>query len=327
MATATMSDRTSPLRYVFGLLLACNTAMAGDWKLSDSVTGRLSFVDRSGDGASSGIVMQVSPRLSLSGRGARATANVNYGLTASTGSSDTNPRRLSHDLVARGKLEAIEDLLYIDASASARLVGNAATSGSVDSINADNDGNQSYSIKISPSFRPRTSNRYVSFVSNNSLDLVDYTSTNGGSGDGSTANTVNIGLQSGPFFTTYNWDVGVTQRTTSYEDRDDTRTDYSAGVGYRVDSRWRLNARAGWEENDVQTDRKNTNGVTWNLGGVWTPNPRTSATFDYGSQILWRDVCPRRQTSNQADHIDPGCFARYLQSACVQARGFVVLPG
>jgi uncharacterized protein (PEP-CTERM system associated) len=87
-------------------------------------------------------------------------------------------------------------------------------------------------------------------------------------------------------FTTFDWDVGATRTTTNFEDRDDERIEYSAGVGYRIDARWRLNGRVGWEDNDVQTDREDTDGFIWNAGAVWTPNPRTSVSGNYGYRYI-----------------------------------------
>jgi uncharacterized protein (PEP-CTERM system associated) len=269
-----------------GTLCSAPVVLAGDWKVTDSVKTGVTWLDRSGNDPSSGLVLQLSPKVSLAGRGARAKANVSYGLNATVGNSDTETRGLSHDLSATGQLEAIEDLVLIDAQASAKLVGNSATSGTVDSLNAEQDGRQSYSFKVSPSLKHQFDNRYVTVVSNNSFDLVGYTGGTEQANDSSTSNSWNLGLQSGPLFTTFNWDLGVTETTTSYEDRDDTRTSYSAGLGYRIDAQWRLNLRGGWEENDVQTDRDDTDGATWNVGGVWTPNPRTTVSGDYGYRYI-----------------------------------------
>ena len=197
--------------------------VAGKRDLDDSIDVSLTFVDRTGSDASSGPVAQVSPRFSLNRRGARAFADINYRPNLAIGGDNT--KTLTHDLTARGEVEAVEDLLYINATAGAGFVGNSATSGIVDPINGSNDGSQSYSLQISPSFRPRTDNRYVSFVSNNSFDLVGYTGGWRSTDDGSTSATWNL-VRGRPFFHNCNWDAGITQRTTRFDDRDDdTRTD------------------------------------------------------------------------------------------------------
>lgn len=276
-------------RAIGGLLfplaaLAAQPVLAGDWKLTDSLTVEATAVDRSGVNSRSGLVFQLSPRIGLSGRGARASADINYRLTTSIGSSDTNPRGLSHNLVATGEVEAIEDLLTIGAEAGAALVGNDATSGPIDAINVTSDGTQTYSLRVSPVLRHRF-NRYVNFVSRNSVDYVTY-SGNRAASDDSYSTTVNASLQSGTYFGAFNWSLNATQQTTEFDRRDDTRTHYSLGLGYRLNPRWAVNGSVGYEENDVLTTRTETDGETWDLGFDWTPNPRTSLSATYGQRYI-----------------------------------------
>ena len=272
------------LVFLFTLI---NPVFAGDWKLTDSVTTRLTFVDRTGNEAESGPVAQVTPRVSLNGRGSRSSAKVDYALTASLGGSDTDPEPLTHDLSAEGEVEAIEDFFFLGAQASAKLVGDSATSGRVDSINADTDGRQTYSLSVTPVFRHRL-NRYADFVSNNAIDYVDYT---GGSdsttaGEGSSSTTLNIGLQSGQALGPLSWSLGATRKNTDFDDREEKSTEANIGMGYRIDAQWSANSSIGYEDNEVQTARDNTDGVTWNVGAAWTPNPRTQASVNYGRRYI-----------------------------------------
>lgn len=258
----------------------------GDWKLTDSVSTELTAVDRTGNDSSSGVVAQVTPRITLEGKGARASARVNYGLTASLGSSDTDPEALTHDLTAEGDLEAIENFFFLGAQASAKLVGDSATSGNVDSINVNSDGRQTYSLQLTPTFRHRL-NRYANIVSNNVVDYVDHTGGSGGGDDeGSFGTTMNIGVTSGPVYGPLSWGISATRTRTDFDDREDKTTEANAELGYRIDGRWQVNSSVGYEDNEVQTDRDNTDGVTWNVGTVWTPNPRTSATLSYGQRYI-----------------------------------------
>lgn len=260
-------------------------ATSGDWTLKDSVTASATAVDRSGSNASSGLVLQLSPSIRLSGRGARATADLSYGLTASAGTGDTDPLGLSHNLLARGQVEAIEDFFFLGADASARLIGNSATAGRVDAINANADGRQSYSLRLTPQFRHRL-NRYADIVSNNAVDYVTYSGDNASGNDGSSSHTLNLGVRSGSFFLPFDWALDATRKETDYEDYDETRTSYTAAGGYRLNPRWRLNGRVGYEDNDVRTTRADTSGSIWALGADWTPNPRTSLSAEYGRRYL-----------------------------------------
>ncbi len=153
-----------------GLLLALSgSALAGDWKLSDSISTKVTAVDRSGDQSSSGLVGQLTPRVVLKGEGGRSKADIDYGITASVGGSDIDPESFTHDLNATAELEVVENFFTLGGRASADLVGKSATAGRADSINLNDDGRQSFSVEILPTFHRRL-NRYANLVSNNSID-------------------------------------------------------------------------------------------------------------------------------------------------------------
>ncbi len=254
--------------------------LAGDWRLTDSVTASMTAVDRTGNDAESGLVAQVSPGIRLSGEGARARADLSYRLTASVGLGDIDPRGVSHNLNANGQVEVVEDFFFLGGRAGARLVGDSLTSGPVDPIN--DEGSQSFSLAVLPEFRHRL-NRYANLVSRNAIDYVTYS---GDGRDDSYSTTVNLGVLSGPEFGPVNWTLDATQRRTEFEDRSDKNASYTAGVGYRVSGRWAVSATAGYEENDVSTLRTDTDGFIWNVGTVWTPNPRTSLDLTYGERYI-----------------------------------------
>lgn len=262
--------------------------MAGDWKLTDSVTASLDVVDRSGRDASSGVVASISPRISLNGRGGRTTADVNYQLTTSIGTGDTDPRGLSHNLTATGRLEAVEDRLFIGANAAARLAGRTATSGPVDPVNARSDGVQSYSVGIQPEYRQHI-NRYADFVSQNSIDYVTYSGDDRDGGNDSTSARIHAGIRSGRHFSRLSWSLDASREETDYDSASrtsDTRSSYTAGVGYRIDRTWSVNGSLGYEKNDVETTRSDTDGLIWNVGTSWAPNPRTSLSASYGERYF-----------------------------------------
>ena len=291
------SSRRVDLSLVLGaatiLLIVSSKGIARDFfdraetTLDDRQEIRYVYVNRNGRDDGAGGVLQFSPGFSLTRNRARASTSIRYRADLSWGLSDIDPETLTHDLTAESNIEAIEDLLYVDVTAGARVVGDSTTSGTVDAINLGSDGTQSYSFQVSPSFRPRTDNRYVRFESNNSVNLVDYTGGSDRSNNsGSNATRLNARLVSGPFFTTFDWDIDATQTTTDFDDRDDTRRSYSAGIGYNVSPRLRFNGRAGYEDNDVDTRRSDTEGVFWDVGADWRPSRRTSVSVNYGNRYF-----------------------------------------
>jgi uncharacterized protein (PEP-CTERM system associated) len=249
-------------------------------------------VDREPDDTNdnSGQVLQVSPQLRLSREGGRATANINYTPTISVGFGDTNPKFLTHQLFANGRLEAVENRFFIGADARAGLTGANSSGEFVDAINFNSaNAQQSYSFGITPEYR-QPLNRYANFVSKNRFDWVTYSGNDGGGGsDGSVGTTLNASIISGRHFNAFSWSLNATQRRNLFDNsdqKDPTRTNYSTRLGYRFGPRWAVNGSVGYEDNDIQTNRNDTNGATWDVGARWTPNPRTSVDADFGERYF-----------------------------------------
>ena len=138
---------------VSGTGLMPAVAAAGDWVFDHSSTVKLSHVDRTGDDGYSGQILQGTPNLHLHGEGGRFTADVNYNPTISLGNSDTDPKFLTHELLARSRLEAVEDRFFVGADASARLTGSTSSGAQVDAINYNSEGGQqSYSFGLTPEY-------------------------------------------------------------------------------------------------------------------------------------------------------------------------------
>ena len=267
------------------------SARAGKWVFDPSspVTANLDYVDRTGDDSYNGQVLRVAPTFRLSREGGRAVANINYNPTVAVGTGSTNPKFLTHQLLASGRLEAVENHFFIGADARAGLNSANSSAETVDAINFNSsNGQQSYAFGITPVYRHRL-NRYANFVSSNRFDWVTYSGNDGGDGsDGSRGQTLNASIRSGRYFNAFNWNLNATQRKTFYnsDQEDQTRNDYTAGLGYRFGPRWAVTGLIGYEDNDIQTNRDDTNGFIWDVGARWTPNPRTSVSAEYGDRYF-----------------------------------------
>lgn len=249
-----------------------------------SLQNGLVFIDRTGSDEGTGVVGQVIPGVRFQRRGSRASADVNYRMYLSAGTGDTDVQGIAHDLTAEGRIEAIEDLLFVGAQASASLIGDSGTTGSVDSINLNSEnGTQTYALKVTPALRPRGSNPFARFVSENVLDIVEYSDS---TFDGSTSYTLNAGVVSGPYFDTSAWDVGATHNVAQFENRDDERNEVSGGLVHTLNSRWKLLGRIGYEDNDILTRRSDTDGLIWSVGTDWAPSRRTRVELEYGERYF-----------------------------------------
>ena len=102
------------------------TAFSGDWKVTDDIGLTTTAVDRNGNDSYTGVVFQLSPRWVATGRGGRITANVNYQPTLSYGTGSTDPKALTHQLLATSRTEVVRNRFFVGANASAGLRGNRA---------------------------------------------------------------------------------------------------------------------------------------------------------------------------------------------------------
>ena len=131
------------------------------------------------DDGYSGQILQATPNLHVHGEGGRFSADVNYQPIVSVGNSDTDPELLTHDLLGRARLEAVEDKFFIGADTSARLTGNSSSSASVDAVNFNSEGGQQvFTFGLTPEYRHHI-NKYADFTSNNRFDWVTYSGNNG----------------------------------------------------------------------------------------------------------------------------------------------------
>jgi uncharacterized protein (PEP-CTERM system associated) len=290
IAAAKMTQRLARLRVhsccAFLTLFTASPGWAGDWQRFEAITGAVTAVDRTGDNAQSGVVLQASPQFGLTGQGGRSTADINYRLTASLGLGSTDPRPLAHNLVARGEVEAVEDFFFLGATAGARLGGTSSLAGPVDAINFNADGgSQSFSLGLQPRFVAHL-NRYVDLVSDNRFDLVAYTSDSERSDD-SRSGRLHVGARSGRYFGPWSWRADLSEQTTRYDSRDDETRSYARlTASYPIDTHFLLSGSVGYEDNDVRTNRAVTSGSTWDVGVRWKPNPRTDLNGVYGSRYF-----------------------------------------
>ena len=267
--------------------LGIGAVNAGDWTFTESTRLSATYIDRTGDNAQSGAVLQLAPTFTLDGQGGRSRGNVVYTPTFSVGGGSTDPRFFTNDLIARGEIDVVDEVFVLGLNAGAGLQGSTGLASDVDAINVDtDDGRQYYSLGIEPKFFAHL-NRYADLVSLNSWNAVWYSRQDDEDReDGSQQRRVHLGVRSGRIFGPLSWRGDVSNRVTDYDDRDDERTEVDAGVGYRVSPKLSVNANAGYEWNDVQTSRSDTDGVTWNVGANYAPTSRTNVSANYGQRYF-----------------------------------------
>ena len=281
----TMSWFSWPLSLAVLAVGLVPSAQAGDWDFRHRTAVGLTAVDRTGEGAQNGMVLQAIPQIFLTGEGGRVKADINYRLTASAGSDGVDPKSFAHDGYARVRGEVVDDFFWLGANATAGLTGGSAGSGPIDAINFNTDGGrQYYTVAVNPEFRQHL-NRYAEIYSLNSFSYVNSDTENSSSND-STKMTLNLGVRNGRYFSQFGWALNATYNKTDYSDYSQTRSLIDATLRRRLNANWAVFGRVGYEDNDVQTNVSNPNGAIWSVGGTWNPSPRTRVSADYGSRYF-----------------------------------------
>lgn len=261
------------------------SASAADWKTSANISAGAVFtdnVDLVSNGKESDLTPTLTPSISLHGKGARASIDLTAAaeINGQGGSNDSiNPR-----LQADAKAELWERTAFIDFNAT-------ATQNSIEPLsvtgsgNLNNRGNKTttYSYKISPYLKSRFKGladmelRYTYNGLNHSQGSVGDT----------TSETVNLSIASGPDFRLFSWGVNASNRATDNDQGQVSElSTVDFNLGYQFNRHWRVTGSIGTESNDFASTSSNRDGSRWDLGGVWTPNPRTVFDFGYGNRFF-----------------------------------------
>jgi len=253
---------------------------AGDWKLTDSIGISTSALQRDNKNSpdTTDLSLQIRPNISLNGQSGRTSANIRYGLTSSFRDSGNNATNLSHSLNGSARSEIYEDQIFLTATARAGLTTARSTSASVDSVTAANDGIQTYALTLGPSFRHHLS-KYVDIVSDNTFGFSGSDSNN--SSDSFTQ-LYNINLNSGRYFSRFNWSAGFVDSFRQIDTRTENTQSVNASGSYRLNRKIQLRAGLGYSSSDAPTSRSSNSSANWTFGGNWTPNSRTVLNAIFG---------------------------------------------
>ena len=271
--------------------VSIGSVFGGDWKLDvqERLETNLVFTDnrRLDQDGRSDTLIDLRPGLSLSREGARVKVDLDYELAITQSLSEDPGTDLSNILSAALASELYENVLFLDATAGANLIAVSGLSSlGSDGIYNDANSTQAYSFSVSPYTRHRLG-RYADVLTRLTVDFVD---TEGGAISGSGGLELDVTFSSGRHFTRLPWSVSLQETRTDREDRTDEQTSLTGQLNYQLDHKWSFFTRVGIEDNKVQTTRSDTDGLIWNVGGSWTPNPRTDLGFDFGQRYFGNTI-------------------------------------
>ena len=279
---------------VFMAVGIASSAQALDWRFAPSVGASATLTDnvnQSPDNKDSALILQVFPGFTLQSEGSRRVeATMSYYLSgvARFGGDDDND--INHRLNATGKVELMDDFLFVDANARVSqdlisLVGSPADA----AINGSNRATTS-SYSISPYIQRRFGTfadaeaRYtvsgVLFEENVASDLL--------------SNEFIASLNSGSRFNTLTWGLNysfrdVSDRSYGVNDTSYTYERADLTLGYALTRKFQLTGNVGheWIEYDsALAAANNRDDSIWSAGFAWSPSRRTSIEASMGQRFF-----------------------------------------
>lgn len=258
---------------------------AAEWDISESVSLNEVYTDNinlDGTGKKSKFITQLSPSLSLTGKGSGAsvtlTASARYDTGGNSGGS------ITPNVSGKANAELMPDHLFLDADVS--VSQNAIDPyGDIGIDNVSNTGNVTTTIKyaLSPYYKNRI--RGVGDLEARYRYVNTSHSESGASGGGS--HEITASLSSGTELSRLNWGAnGSYKKNSSSGTSGQDLRSADVTLGYRFNRKWSVDSSIGREWNDFDSTRSSTGGNRWTLNTTWTPNSRTSLRIGYGNRFF-----------------------------------------
>lgn len=259
-------------------------AYAFDVKITPSVSTQEIYSDNinlSQPGTEKGaFVTEVSPGVSIIGRSARSTLNLNYRMQNLYNSGGNNGIKTANQLQYNSHNTFIQNRLFLDSnsSISQQNINNSQIAN--DNISGTGNSTNVSTFGISPYWTPHFGN-----YANGSLRLNFDTVTTGASSNNNSSSSLNtisdtvslaeiIQLNSGSEFQRFKWNLSHNNTDNYRIGSDDVKfQNTDAIVRTYLNKYFNVFARGGYSNNSFQsiTDT-NKNGFFYTLGGQWKPS-------------------------------------------------------
>ncbi len=269
-------------------------AQAGEWdiqpsfSLSESYTDNVQLVETGEEGD---FITSITPGIAIRGEGRRLQMNADYLYNYNKYFDKSDFDAGTHTLQGNINNELVRDHLFLDVNA-AMFPAQVSNQGQVSNRNLNrrdrldqlNAGNRA--DVISYGFTPRYQQAFGSIADFTATNDYSDTSTGEGTAGGGKNNTLNVGLNSGRRFARSNWGLNFERRDNQNDNTDEDQSfqELWANSGYQLNRLFRFTGRIGIEDNQFATDQNQEGGASWMLGGVLTPNPRTSLSGEFGQR-------------------------------------------
>ena len=275
--------------FVFFFLF--NQIASGDWLFNPRFTVQGVYTDNlrlaPANSAESDYILQLNPGFMLQRQSGRFNATLNYNMQNLLYKNNSNENTTNHQLTGTSTLEMWRDRFFLDVNGFInQSIINPQNVIGADNVAVTNNLTDVYTLRVSPYWAEDFAG-YANLLTRYSYDIIRYDQ---GAADSDTQ-SFSLNLTSGRRFTALNWQFDYfnqqVDRSQINQDPNATitnsdRESFLGQLSYNFNNTWAINARAGYEDNNIDQAINGVNGSFWSLGFTWTPSRFVSASLFYG---------------------------------------------
>lgn len=280
---------TSSVKYagIVCMLSQCGHAYAFDVTIRPSVSTKEIFSDNINlakpGNERSAFVTEVSPGVSIIGRSARSTLNLNYRMQNLYNARGNNDITTANQLQYNSHNTFIQNRLFLDSHSSLSQQNTSNNQIANDNISGSGNSTNVSTFGLSPYWTPSFGN-YANGNLRINFDTVTTSASSSSSSSNNNSNslpitdTVNIAeivqLNSGSEFQRVKWNLSHNNTENYRKGGNDVKFQNSnAMVRTYINRYFNIFARGGYSDNSFQSNTNtNNNGLFYTLGGQWKPS-------------------------------------------------------
>jgi len=293
LAGRRLGSGVATLAVAAAALAVAGSAHGADWRITPAITVEETYTDNVfvnpntttsvQPAKEADFVTTVSPSLGVRATGGRIRANLDYRPSYVRPYENSDRSDFRQNLLGFGTAEIYEDIFFVDARASmfqATVSSAAPISSSVANVSSNRGDVQTFSI--SPTFRHHFG-PYVETLTRATLDTVQSSGTNTSD---TASQQVSFTASSGSYFSVLQWMLLLDEKTTERGSGrpDSTQTRLNSDYIYVLSRQWSALWSLGWEKIEDATLDPEPQGLTWSVGFVYRPTPRTELRATYGDR-------------------------------------------
>jgi uncharacterized protein (PEP-CTERM system associated) len=295
------APRLTPLALALGAVLVAGECQAA-WKVTPNVSVRETYTDnatqQSGEQSQSQLITDLSPGFTVAenSRRLKLGANAQFHLFGYTNNDPNSKRGLadsSYQYDAQAQLEAVDELLYVDANASRIRASTSAFGQLGDSSGSSLYSNVNRSDITVWSISPYLHHRFGSFA-DATVRLTRDSVQGGTAGFGDSMASTRSAFVMRPGDNTFGWklsymhqdlairNAGITATTVGGDSSSENEV---AGISYRLQRTLSLTADVGYDKYEYAANQR-TAGRRWSAGFIWAPSLRTNVQASFGHRYF-----------------------------------------